>query len=44
MPVGTRGAVIDLDQRDYKELDIEVVLGNTSHLMLRPGAQIIEDL
>jgi len=44
MPVGTRGAVIHLDQRDYKELDIEVVLGNTYHLMLRPGAQIIEDL
>jgi len=44
MPVGTRGAVIHLDQRDYEELEIEVVLGNTYHLMLRPGAQIIEDL
>ena len=44
MPVGTRGAVIHLDQRDYEQLEIEVVLGNTYHLMLRPGAQIIEDL
>ena len=34
MPVGTRGAVIHLDQRDYSELDIEVVLGNTYNLIL----------
>ena len=44
MPVGTRGAVIHLDQRDYEQLEIEVVLGNTYHLMLRPGAAIIEEL
>ena len=44
MPVGTRGAVIHLDQRDYSELDIEVVLGNTYHLMLRPGAETIDAL
>ena len=44
MPVGTRGAVIHLDQRDYEQLEIEVVLGNTYHLMLRPGAEIIEGL
>ena len=37
-----RGAVIHLDQRDYEQLEIEVVLGNTYHLMLRPGAEIIE--
>ena len=44
MPVGTRGAVIHLDQRDYEQLEIEVVLGNTYHLMLRPGAGVIEGL
>ncbi|MBK01372.1 MAG: tRNA guanosine(34) transglycosylase Tgt [Acidimicrobiaceae bacterium] len=44
MPVGTRGAVIHLDQRDYLDLEIEVVLGNTYHLMLRPGAEIIDAL
>ena len=44
MPVGTRGAVIHLDQRDYEQLEIEVVLGNTYHLMLRPGAELIESL
>ena len=44
MPVGTRGAVIHLDQRDYEQLELEVVLGNTYHLMLRPGAEVIEEL
>lgn len=44
MPVGTRGAVIHLDQRDYLDLGIEVVLGNTYHLMLRPGAETIDAL
>jgi queuine tRNA-ribosyltransferase len=44
MPVGTRGAVVHLDQRDYHDLEMEVVLGNTYHLMLRPGAQIISEL
>ena len=42
MPVGTRGAVIHLDSRDYENLEIEVVLGNTYHLMLRPGAETID--
>ena len=41
MPVGTRGAVIHLDARDYEELELEVVLGNTYHLMLRPGADVV---
>jgi queuine tRNA-ribosyltransferase len=36
--------VIHLDQRDYSELGIEVVLGNTYHLMLRPGAETIDAL
>ena len=44
MPVGTRGAVIHLDQRDYEQLELEVVLGNTYHLMLRPVAEVIEEL
>ncbi|MCP3936969.1 MAG: tRNA guanosine(34) transglycosylase Tgt [Actinomycetia bacterium] len=42
MPVGTRGAVVHLDARDYESLGAEVVLGNTYHLMLRPGADVIE--
>ena len=38
MPVGTRGAVRLLDSADLDALGAEVVLANTYHLMLRPGA------
>ena len=34
MPVGTRGAVIHLDSTDYEDLNADVVLANTYHLML----------
>ena len=42
MPVGTRGAVKYLSARDYKEIGARIVLGNTYHLMLRPGADVVE--
>ncbi len=42
MPVGTRGAIKYLSARDYEELGARIVLGNTYHLMLRPGAEVIE--
>lgn len=41
MPVGTRGAIKYLSARDYVELGAEIVLGNTYHLMLRPGADVV---
>jgi queuine tRNA-ribosyltransferase len=41
MPVGTRGAVRTIAAHDYKKLGAEIVLGNTYHLMLRPGAETI---
>lgn len=41
MPVGTRGAIKYLSARDYEELGARIVLGNTYHLMLRPGAELI---
>ncbi len=41
MPVGTRGAVRHLSSTDLNDLGVEVVLGNTYHLMLRPGADIV---
>ena len=41
MPVGTRGVVKHLSATDYERLGIEVVLGNTYHLMLRPGAHVV---
>ena len=42
MPVGTRGAVKYLSARDYEEIGAQIVLGNTYHLMLRPGADVVE--
>jgi queuine tRNA-ribosyltransferase len=41
MPVGTRGAVKAVTQRDLVELDAEIILGNTYHLYLRPGDDLI---
>ena len=44
MPVGTRGAVKALDSRDLEASGAEVVLANTYHLMLRPGADTVAAL
>ena len=44
MPVGTRGGVKSLSGSDLSSLGFEVMLANTYHLMLRPGAQIVKDL
>ena len=44
MPVGTRGAVRHLAADDLEALGAEVILANTYHLMLRPGAEIIAEL
>jgi queuine tRNA-ribosyltransferase len=41
MPVGTRGAVRTLSSADLEVLGAEIVLGNTYHLMLRPGADVV---
>ena len=42
MPVGTRGAIRGLDADDLRALGVEMVLANTYHLMLKPGAEVIE--
>ena len=44
MPVGTRGAVKFLSADDYDALGAQIVLGNTYHLMLRPGVDVVESL
>jgi queuine tRNA-ribosyltransferase len=44
MPVGTRGAVRTLAASDLEELGVPVILGNTYHLMLRPGAETVAAL
>jgi len=41
MPVGTRGAVRTLDTTDLELLGPPIVLANTYHLMLRPGADAV---
>ena len=41
MDVGTQGTVKALEPRDLVENGAQVVLGNTYHLMLRPGAEVI---
>lgn len=41
MPVGTRAAVKALDSADLDALGAQVVLANTYHLMLRPGAEVV---
>jgi queuine tRNA-ribosyltransferase len=41
MPVGTRAAIKYLSAADYERLGAEIVLGNTYHLMLRPGAETV---
>lgn len=42
MPVGTYGTVKGMLPRDIEEIGAEIILGNTFHLMLRPGTDIIE--
>jgi queuine tRNA-ribosyltransferase len=44
MPVGTRGAVKLLDSADLDLLEPQIVLANTYHLMLRPGAETVAAL
>jgi len=41
MPVGTYGSVKSLTPEEVIETGAEIVLGNTFHLMLRPGTEII---
>jgi queuine tRNA-ribosyltransferase len=42
MPVGTRGAIKYLSAVDYERIGAQIVLANTYHLMLRPGADLVE--
>jgi queuine tRNA-ribosyltransferase len=44
MPVGTRGTVKHLTSADLEALGSEFVLCNTYHLMLRPGAEVVDRL
>lgn len=44
MPVGTRGALRHLAADDLEDLGVEMMLANTYHLMLKPGAEVVADL
>jgi queuine tRNA-ribosyltransferase len=44
MPVGTAGAMKGVHWREVREAGADIVLGNTYHLMLRPGAERIAAL
>lgn len=43
MPVGTYGSVKAMTPRDIEEIGAEIILGNTFHLFLRPGLDIVGD-
>jgi queuine tRNA-ribosyltransferase len=42
MPVGTYGTVKGMLPRDIVEIGAEIILGNTFHLMLRPGTEVVK--
>lgn len=42
MPVGTQATVKSLSSEDLMQMDANVILGNTYHLYLRPGQEIME--
>ncbi|HYC30896.1 MAG TPA: tRNA guanosine(34) transglycosylase Tgt, partial [Gemmatimonadales bacterium] len=44
MPVGTHGVVRGLSAGDVRRTGAQIILGNTYHLHLRPGEQIVRDM
>jgi queuine tRNA-ribosyltransferase len=42
MPVGTRGTIKSLTSEDIRELNLDLILGNTYHLYLRPGTEVLD--
>ncbi|MBA7561836.1 Queuine tRNA-ribosyltransferase [subsurface metagenome] len=44
MPVGTAGAVKGITPAQIKQSGAEIILGNTYHLMLRPGVETVEKI
>jgi len=42
MPVGTQGSVKAVSSRELRELNTQIVLGNTYHLFVRPGLEVIK--
>jgi queuine tRNA-ribosyltransferase len=42
MPVGTQGSVKAVTPRELRELNAQIILGNTYHLFVRPGLDVIK--
>jgi len=42
MPIGTQGSVKGVSPRELHELNAQIVLGNTYHLFVRPGLDVIK--
>ncbi|MGV8898078.1 MAG: tRNA guanosine(34) transglycosylase Tgt [Burkholderiaceae bacterium] len=42
MPVGTYGSVKAMSPLELKEVDAQIILGNTFHLWLRPGMEVLK--
>jgi queuine tRNA-ribosyltransferase len=43
MPVGTQGSVKAIEQRELEEVGAQIILGNSYHLYLRPGTEILSN-
>ena len=41
MPVGTQGTVKGVSPRELRELEAQIILGNTYHLFVRPGMEVM---
>ena len=44
MPVGTQGTVKSVTPQHLREIGAQIILGNTYHLNLRPGSELIREL
>lgn len=44
MPVGTQGTVKSLTPEHLREIGAQIILGNTYHLNLRPGSELVREL
>ncbi|MCX6112107.1 MAG: tRNA guanosine(34) transglycosylase Tgt [Proteobacteria bacterium] len=44
MPVGTKATVKAVPPKDLEELEVKIILGNTYHLFLRPGHELIKKM
>src|SRR2546423_5194317 len=42
MPVGTQGSVKGVSPRELREINAQIILGNTYHLFVRPGLDVIK--